>query len=161
MTVQNQSNTEFESGVSKKKTLNTEQERQIQIQTRVVNRLFKEYGFYQSEANTLCSKVQEMKAQNACIHDIKHASNVYAESRTMVPQVASQLREARSKLSEMLTHANISCDDHVEEPKLILEARHSLSVSSSVEPTDPARCSTTSPQSLESKDDSSSEESEY
>jgi tubulin-specific chaperone A len=145
MTVQDQINNLF--GTREPTSVNLEPavERFIRIQTGVVSRLFKEYNFYQNEANSLYLKVQDMKAHNACSHDVNHAVEVYSESRDMVPQVEAQLRTAREKLVEILHQANLPIDSFTDQdlPKVLADAIGSLRICSVSG--DSPRCSTASP----------------
>jgi tubulin-specific chaperone A len=145
MTVQDQIHISTPSQESSAKLLTPEQERLIRIQTGVVSRLFKEYNFYCSEANNLHSKVHDMKARNACPHDINHAMEVYSESRSMVPQVESQLRTSRERLVELLHQSKFTIDSLNDSnlPKVLVDASECLRSCAVIG--DSSRCSTASP----------------
>lgn len=72
--------------------------RGMKIKTSALNRLHKEYKYYQQEAEKEHARVEAMKAAGADAHDLKQAENVLAESSMMVPETRQRLEAALSDL---------------------------------------------------------------
>ena len=103
--------------------------RRIHIQFGVVSRLVKEHAFYLQESGSLLAKIDEMRSNDACVHDIKQMSEVYADSRKILTQVCVQLRLGRDLLFSLLEESNIDVLDPAcpkSTCELILKARKSV-----------------------------------
>lgn len=117
--------------VSVAQTLKDCDARKIRIQFGSLSRLVKEHAFYVKESASLLTKIDDMRQKNACIHDVKQMSEVYADSRKMVPQVCVQLRASRdglfSLLEEHASHIDVldpACPEAT--TQLILQARKGI-----------------------------------
>ena len=130
--------------------------RKVRIQVGVVSRLVKEHGFYLKESAELLVKIEQMRNDNACVHDVKQMSEVYADSRKMIPQVLAQLGVSRDALFALLgKHTSeidvLDCPEYIR--LLILDARRCLADASLV--------LLDSPKISKANDPDSSEGSEY
>lgn len=76
--------------------------KQIRIHSGVLSRLLKEHSFYVADAERLSIQIDGMKEKGVCVHDIKQISEVFVETKKMIPQVLVQVEHARNKLSKIL-----------------------------------------------------------
>jgi hypothetical protein len=76
--------------------------RQVKIQKGVLSRLMKEHSFYVQDAEKILKQIEDMKAKGSCPHDINKVSEVFVETKKMVPQTLSEVGRARNKLSKLL-----------------------------------------------------------
>lgn len=76
--------------------------KKIRIHLGAITRLIKEHKFYGRESANLLSKIDQMRRNGDCVHDIMQMSNVYSDSSKMSPQVLSQLRSTRDLLFNLL-----------------------------------------------------------
>lgn len=76
--------------------------RQVKIQNGVLSRLMKEHAFYVKDAEKILKQIEDMKGKGSCPHDINKVSEVFVETKKMVPQTLSEVGHARNKLSKLL-----------------------------------------------------------
>jgi len=81
-------------------------EKQLEIKTKIVQRLVKEVTYYHKEVKENEEKLAKMKADNADFHDIKKFQEVLDESNMMIPDSQTRLKKSVDELSTFLSETN-------------------------------------------------------
>eukprot|EP00878_Enallax_costatus_P003532 GHUV01003746.1.p3 GENE.GHUV01003746.1~~GHUV01003746.1.p3 ORF type:complete len:112 (+),score=34.69 GHUV01003746.1:228-563(+) len=89
--------------------------RSMKIKTSTLNRIHKEYVYYQKEADKEKERAERLKAENAEPHDLRQAETVAAESAMMVPETRQRLEAA---LSDLQSYVNQNAQDAAETEEL-------------------------------------------
>jgi hypothetical protein len=105
--------------------------RQIRIQSGVLSRVMKEHCFYVEDAEKLLKQIASMKERGECEHDIKRMSEIFVETKKMIPHALNQVDSSRIKLGKLLEGIQTSsilaeCDTLMERANAILNTSPSL-----------------------------------
>jgi len=72
--------------------------KKLKVRVGVVKRTRKELEAYKKEEETMRQKIQKMRDEGSCQHDIKQQENVLGETRMMLPDTERRLRTGHAEL---------------------------------------------------------------